>query len=119
MIEASDKPVSIFFETSVLLIFFILLGKYLESSARGKTTESLSKLVSLQPDTAIIISLPRDRSIDSEDASLLQNGVKKEVPISLVCLRSYPVGPNRRRCFYISWIKSSCRWYCRLWILLL
>jgi Cu+-exporting ATPase len=35
MIEASDKHVSIFFETSVLLIFFILLGKYLESNARG------------------------------------------------------------------------------------
>jgi Cu+-exporting ATPase len=84
MIAESDQPVSIFFETSVLLIFFILLGKYLESAARGKTTESLSKLVSLQPDTAIIISLPRDLKADSNDTSLLQNGEKKEVPIALV-----------------------------------
>ena len=34
-----------------MLITFILLGKYLEASAKGKTTESISRLLALQPAT--------------------------------------------------------------------
>lgn len=71
IINPSSKPVHIFFETSVLLIFFILFGKFLEASARGKTMDSLSKLMSLQPDTAIIVNNDEKRTVD---ISLLQIG---------------------------------------------
>lgn len=45
-----------FFETSAMLISFIILGKYLEVMAKGKTSEAIAKLMDLAPDTAILIS---------------------------------------------------------------
>ena len=44
-----------FFETSGLLITFVLLGKYLEARARMQTTSSLACLVSLAPLTAVVL----------------------------------------------------------------
>ncbi|KAI9488518.1 E1-E2 ATPase-domain-containing protein [Zychaea mexicana] len=43
-----------FFETAVLLITFIHLGKWLEALAKGKTAETITKLMDLQPDKAIL-----------------------------------------------------------------
>ena len=40
-----------FFETSALLITFVVLGKYLESVAKARTTTALLKLLDLQPRT--------------------------------------------------------------------
>ena len=45
-----DQPC---FETSAMLITFILLGKCLETSAKAKASESISKLLRLQPNTAL------------------------------------------------------------------
>jgi Cu+-exporting ATPase len=42
----------VFFETSSLLITFILLGKYLEARAKGKAGQAISKLLKLQAKTA-------------------------------------------------------------------
>lgn len=44
-----------FFETSAMLITFILLGKYLEASAKGKTSEAIGALLNLTPATAILL----------------------------------------------------------------
>ena len=41
------------FETSAMLITFILLGKCLETSAKAKASESISNLLTLQPNTAL------------------------------------------------------------------
>ena len=46
----------IFFETSVMLIAFIRLGKYLEARARGKAGEALKKLLHLQADKARLVT---------------------------------------------------------------
>ncbi|KAJ3164651.1 hypothetical protein HK101_000385, partial [Irineochytrium annulatum] len=46
-----------YFETSVLLIFFIVFGKYLECYARGKTGEAVTKLVALAPEKAVVVSV--------------------------------------------------------------
>ncbi|MDP2434153.1 MAG: copper-translocating P-type ATPase [archaeon] len=48
------KPV-IFFETAATLITFILLGKYLECLAKGRTSDAIKKLLSLAPDTTILV----------------------------------------------------------------
>ena len=43
-----------FFETSALLITFVVLGKYLEIVARGRTSDALAALLTLQPDEAVV-----------------------------------------------------------------
>ncbi|KAG2435932.1 hypothetical protein HXX76_007127 [Chlamydomonas incerta] len=49
-----------FFETSAMLITFILLGKYLEAAAKGRTSAALAALAALAPDTATLVTLDAD-----------------------------------------------------------
>ncbi|MEK7529150.1 MAG: heavy metal translocating P-type ATPase [Patescibacteria group bacterium] len=46
---------NLYFEVAALLITFVLLGKWLESSAKGKTSDAISKLMGLRAKTARII----------------------------------------------------------------
>lgn len=46
-----------YFETSVLLITFIHCGKWLEALAKGKTAETITKLMDLQPDRAVLVEI--------------------------------------------------------------
>ncbi|KAH1077755.1 hypothetical protein GYH30_053014 [Glycine max] len=73
-----------FFETSAMLISFILLGKYLEVLAKGKTSNAISKLMNLTPDTAILLTLDSEGNVVGEeeiDSRLIQkNDVIKVIP---------------------------------------
>ncbi|KAJ6428072.1 hypothetical protein OIU84_023481 [Salix udensis] len=73
-----------FFETSAMLILFILLGKYLEVVAKGKTSDALAKLTELAPDTAHLVTLDSDGNVVAEidiSTELIQrNDVIKIVP---------------------------------------
>jgi Cu+-exporting ATPase len=52
-----------FFETSIFLIFFILVGKYLEHYAKGQTTNSVKALYDLTPDTAELVTVDEDMNV--------------------------------------------------------
>ncbi|KAJ6427231.1 hypothetical protein OIU84_022766 [Salix udensis] len=60
-----------YFETSSMLITFVLLGKYLECLAKGKTSDAIKKLVELAPATALLVIKDKggrsigEREIDS------------------------------------------------------
>lgn len=73
-----------FFETSSMLISFILLGKYLEVVAKGKTSEAIEKLMDLSPETATLLTVDREGNVMEEeeiDGRLVQkNDVLKIVP---------------------------------------
>ena len=58
-----------YFETSAILITFVILGRYLEAIAKGKTSEAIKKLMELSPKIATVI-----RKI---------NGKNKEMQISV------------------------------------
>ncbi len=45
----------VFYETSALLITFVLLGKLLEASAKGKTSDAIKKLMGLAAKTARVV----------------------------------------------------------------
>jgi Cu+-exporting ATPase len=45
-----------FFETASTLITLVLVGKYLEALAKGNTSQALQKLLTLQPDTAMLLT---------------------------------------------------------------
>ena len=55
-----------FFETSAMLLSFILLGKYLEVMAKGKTSDALSKLTDLTPNTAFLLNIDMDGHVVSK-----------------------------------------------------
>lgn len=59
---------SLYFETAGVIITLILLGKSLEAVSKGRTSESIKKLMGLQPKTATVI----------------QNGAEVELPIGEV-----------------------------------
>ncbi|MFC1723019.1 heavy metal translocating P-type ATPase [Nanoarchaeota archaeon] len=44
----------LFFEVAGFLLTFILLGKYFEAKTKGKTSESIKRLIALQPNQAIV-----------------------------------------------------------------
>ncbi|KAL5747460.1 hypothetical protein ACOSP7_024462 [Xanthoceras sorbifolium] len=82
-----------FFETSSMLISFILLGKYLEILAKGKTSEAIAKLMDLAPETATLLSLDDEGNVVSEeevDSRLIQkNDVIKIIPGAKVASDGY------------------------------
>jgi len=45
----------LYYEVAGFLISFILLGKYLEAIAKGRTSEAIKKLIGLRPKTATVV----------------------------------------------------------------
>jgi Cu+-exporting ATPase len=63
-------PGHVYFETSAVIITLIKLGKYLEARAKGRTSEAIKKLMSLQAKTARVI----------------REGAEIEIPVASVVL---------------------------------
>lgn len=59
-----DSVHNLYYESAAVVVTLIMLGKYMESRSKGKTSEAIRKLMELAPDTAI----------------LYQDGVEQEVP---------------------------------------
>jgi Cu+-exporting ATPase len=60
----------VYFETSAMIITLIRLGKYLESNAKGRTSEAVQKLVSLQARTARVIRDGQELEIKTEEVRI-------------------------------------------------
>lgn len=52
-----------FFESSAMLLTFVTLGKFMESVAKGKTSDALKYLINMQPPSAVLV---RDGEEDEE-----------------------------------------------------
>ncbi|MFA6148583.1 MAG: heavy metal translocating P-type ATPase [bacterium] len=55
LVTAEGLVVHLYFETSAAIIVLVLLGRYFESRARGKTSEAVKKLIGLAPKTARVV----------------------------------------------------------------
>ena len=57
----------LYFESVAVIIALVLLGKYLESSAKGRTSQAIQSLLELVPSQATVIRYGETVIIDTED----------------------------------------------------
>lgn len=63
----SEYEPHLYFETSAVLITLILLGKLFETRAKGRTTEALSRILSLQAKNASVIREEEEQHIPVDE----------------------------------------------------
>lgn len=61
-----------FYETAIMLPSFLSIGRYLEARAKKRTSDSIRKLIGLQPTTATLVELDSDGNVLSQ----------KDIPIA-------------------------------------
>ncbi|MGE5396473.1 MAG: heavy metal translocating P-type ATPase, partial [Chitinophagales bacterium] len=66
-VPAGATMTALHFEASAIIITLILLGKYLEAVAKGKTSEAIKKLSQLQPRTARVERQGQEKDIPLEE----------------------------------------------------
>ena len=57
----------VYFDTSAAIIVLILLGRFMEARAKGKTSEAIKKLIGLQPKTARVLRNGNESDIPVEE----------------------------------------------------
>ena len=60
----------LYFETAGVIITLILLGKYLEAIAKGRTSESIRKLMRLVPKKATVIFKGKEKEVNIDDLAV-------------------------------------------------
>ncbi len=60
----------LFYETAVLLAAFLMLGRYLEAKAKGRTSDAIKKLAGLQMKHALVIRGAQEVEVPIEDVIL-------------------------------------------------
>jgi Cu+-exporting ATPase len=63
-------PQFIFYETALMLAGFLMLGRYLEARAKGRTSTAIKNLVGMQPKTAIVVRDGVEVNIPIEDVEI-------------------------------------------------
>jgi Cu+-exporting ATPase len=81
-----------FYESAALLTTFIVLGRFLEALTRGRTSEAIRKLMSLQPKVALVLRNGQEQEIPAEavqvgDIVIVRPG--ERIPVDGVVLEGY------------------------------
>lgn len=87
-----DMAMDLYFESAGVIITLILLGKYLESVSKGKTSEAIKELMGLQPKTAIVIQNEKEivlpiEEVEMGDIILVKPGEK--IPVDGTVIEGY------------------------------
>ncbi|MDD1652548.1 MAG: copper-translocating P-type ATPase, partial [Methanomicrobiales archaeon] len=59
-----------FYETALMLAAFLMLGRYLEARAKGRTSDAIRKLVALSPRTATLVREDREVEVPLQDVQV-------------------------------------------------
>ncbi len=84
----------LFYDTAILLATFLMMGRYLEAKAKGRTSEAIKKLIGLQPKTATVIRDGKEAEVPIEyvgagDIILVKPGERIPVDGEVVAGESY------------------------------
>ncbi|TMS40893.1 MAG: copper-translocating P-type ATPase, partial [Methanobacterium sp.] len=60
-------PEFMFYETALMLAAFLMLGRYLETRAKGNTSTAIKKLIGMQPKTATVIRNNQELEVKIEE----------------------------------------------------
>ncbi len=80
----------LYFETSAILITLILFGKYLEASAKGRTTEAITKLMALQVKEARVLIDGKEQMIAIDEVNVGDTLIVKpgeKIPLDGIIMR--------------------------------
>ena len=86
---------ALYFESAGMILALVTVGKYLEQRSRSKTTDAISSLLALAPDSAVVRRGEREVTVPVEDVQvgdtvILRSGAK--VPVDgVVCSGSAAV----------------------------
>ncbi len=83
---------AIYFDTAAIIVTLILLGRYLEAIARGKTSEAIKKLIGLQAKTATVVRGGKEVEIPIEDVNVGDIVIVKpgeKIPVDGIVLEGY------------------------------
>ncbi len=67
--NAGIEP-AVYFDTAAIIIALILLGRFLEARARGRTSEAIRRLMGLRPNTARVVRDGREVDVPVEEVAL-------------------------------------------------
>ncbi len=65
--EHPEYARNLYYESAAVVVTLVMLGKYLESRSKGKTSEAIRKLMELAPDTAVVIRDGQEREVKTEE----------------------------------------------------
>jgi Cu+-exporting ATPase len=68
--EIKGYSAHVYFDTAATIIVLILLGRFFEARARGKTSEAIKKLMGLQAKTARVVSAGTERDVPIEELEI-------------------------------------------------
>ncbi len=89
---SGGREAAVYFDTAVIIVALILLGRFLEFRAKGQTSEAIKKLIGMQAKTARVIRDNEERDIPVEevvagDIILVRPGEK--VPVDGIIREGY------------------------------
>ena len=63
----------LYYESAAVVVTLVMLGKYMESRSKGKTSEAIRKLMELAPDTAILYEDGTEREVETASVRVGQH----------------------------------------------
>lgn len=68
--EVHTAAMNLYFESAAMILALITLGKYLEARSKGKTSEAITKLINLTPETTTVIRNNEEITVSTKDVTL-------------------------------------------------
>ena len=67
------KAHQLYYESAAVVVTLVMLGKFMESRSKGKTSEAIRKLMELAPDTAILYENGTEREVETSTVAVGQH----------------------------------------------